>query len=204
MTLAITHEYQQAIEDEWATLAGPGTWLTGGQRVGVAEQARAANAGATASTPQLSESMIEAARLLSADAASARGPWVDSLYAAGLQPLEYVEILGIVARLNAVDTFLFGIGHDERPLPAPLAGEPSRSTVEGADFNGGWAPTVGPAGAPSSLTAIEAEKDAMFAIHGAFYLSLPDMASMDIVKDLQRDQLELVASRTSMLNDCFY
>ena len=204
MPLAIDDSYQLAIDDEWRRIASPGTWLTGQQRIEIAIQARAAHVAASADTPSLTAPMTEAARVLSSDAASARGPWVQSLYDGGLEPLEYVEILGIVARLNAIDTFLFGVGHAERSLPQPIAGEPSLKLVDGADFNGGWAPTVGPAGAPSSLTAVDAERIAMFEIHGAFYLSLEQMMDMGIVRDLQRDQLELIAARTSMINDCFY
>jgi hypothetical protein len=204
MQLGIDETFEKAISDEWSRLASPGTWLTGQQRVDLAQQARAAHQGTSITTTSLAAPMTEAARLLSADAAAARGPWVQALYDADLDPLEYVEILGVVARLNAIDTFLFGVGHPERPLPTPIAGDPTLQLVDGADFNGAWAPTVGPAGAPSSLTAIDAERVAMFDIHSAFYLSLEQMGQMDIVKDLQRDQLELIAARTSMINDCFY
>lgn len=193
-----------AIDREWDRLAAPGTWLDGHQRVSVAAQARSADHSGAVDTPTLTDPMVAAARQLSAAAMSTRAEWVQGLYDAGLDPLEYVEILGIVARLSAVDTYLRGIGAAERQLPAPQPGEPTRQVAVGAGFNGGWAPTVGEAGAPSSLSAVPAESDALFDIHGAFYLSLTEMASMDIVKELTRPQMELVAARTSLLNDCFY
>lgn len=203
-SLGLTREYEAAIDREWARLAAPGTWLTGHQRVAIAAQARSALKHQVLDTPSATPPMVEAARVISAEASEAREQWVESLYNNGLDPLEYVEILGVVARLTAIDTFLFGIGHPERPLPEPSDGDPSREPVDGAVINGGWAPTVGPAGAPSALTAIDAERDAMFDIHSAFYLSLEEMGDMGIVKDLQRDQLETVAARTSLINDCFY
>lgn len=47
--------------------------------------------------------------------------------------------------------------------------------------------------------------DAMFDVHGALYLTIQEMGDLEIVRDgLERAQMELVAARTSMLNDCFY
>lgn len=195
---------RDALDAQWRHIAGPGTWLTGEQRVAVCRQARAARRGDAVDTVELTTPMAEAARRLSSDAPATREAWVRGLYDAGLDPLEYVEILSLVARLAAIDTFAFGIGDTERPLPSPQPGEPSRVRVDGAGFDGAWAPTVGPAGAPSALSAIAAERDAWLELHGALYLSLDEMGRMDIVKDLSRAQLELVAARTSLLNDCFY
>ena len=44
----------------------------------------------------------------------------------------------------------------------------------------------------------------MFELHGVLYLSLDEMADPTIEKTLTRAQMELIAARTSLLNDCFY
>lgn len=142
-TLAIAPPYKELIEREWDRIGSPGTWLTGSQRVEVAVQARAAKADVEVAAADLSEPAVEAARTISAAAHEIRGPWVASLIDRGMTHLDYVEILGIVARLTAVDTFLFGVGQPERPLPTAKPGEPSRAIVAGATINRGWAPTVG-------------------------------------------------------------
>ena len=49
-----------------------------------------------------------------------------------------------------------------------------------------------------------AEIAAMFALHGVLYLSLEEMMDLEVVKGLTRAQMELLAARTSLLNDCFY
>jgi len=202
--LATPTPYEDLIRREWSRIASAGTWLTGAQRVAVAAQARAAKAELAVTTPELASTAIEAARTISTAAHEIRGPWVKSLYERGLGELEYIEILGVVARLTSIDTFLFGLGQPERPLPQPLQGEPSRQVVDEATINGGWAPTVGVAFAPNALSAVKAEAAAMMDLHDVMYLSIEQMGMIDIVRDLQRDQLETVAARTSLINDCFF
>jgi hypothetical protein len=116
-----------------------------------------------------------------------------------------------VARLRAVDTFLFGLGIGLRSLPDPVAGQASRELVDEAEISNGWVPTVGPAWPLTVLSSVEAENRAMDDVHSALYLSAtfdekgPSMGNMQIVRDgLNRSQMEFVAARTSLVNDCFY
>ena len=44
----------------------------------------------------------------------------------GLTDVEYVEILGLVARFTCFDIFARGIGVSLRPLPLPQSGRPSQ------------------------------------------------------------------------------
>ncbi len=200
---ALTSDYVSGLDHEWERLRSPGTWWTGAQRVAIAAVARAARADQVLNPPELPEPAIEAAARLSAHP-HINQAWVDSLAAKGLAAPAYVEILGVVARVNAVDTFLFGIDAPERPLPEPLDGEPSRELVADAAINGAYVPTVGEAWAPNALSAVAAEVDAMLGLHDVLYLSMPEMGDMKIEKGLTRAQMEFVAARTSVLNDCFY
>ncbi len=197
-------DYIAAIERQWDLLARAGTWFTGQQRVDIARAARAARDGVISDDMSLSEAARGAARAIAATPASIRANDVQRWYDAGLTGEEYVEILGVVARLVAVDTFLFGLGQPERPLPEPIAGEPSRQIVSGAHLNGGWAPTVGAAFPTTALSAVPAEFDAMAELAAAFYIALDGMADLALVNGLQRDQMEVVAARTSLINDCFF
>lgn len=201
--LPLGHDYIEGLNAEWTALAGPGTWWTGAERVAIADHARAAREGTVAGDSTLTTAAIEAATRL-ATQPHVDEQWVSSVLAGGITPEAYVELLGIVGRLSAVDSLMFGIGAQPQPLPAPADGEPTRTLAEGAAMNGGLAPTVGPAGAPSALSAVPAELDTMFALHGVLYLSLDEMAEPTIEKTLTRAQMELIAARTSLLNDCFY
>ncbi len=194
--------YAAILDAQWRQLGAAGEWLTGAERVEIARTTRAARS--ADGGPMPADPAHEAAWVFGGDPAAPRAGWVDRLEADGLDRTTYVEILGICARVAAIDTFLYGLGQPERPLPMPEAGEPTHTTVADARIDGGFAPTVGPAFPPTALSAVPVELDAMMQLHGALYLSLREMGDLEIMKDLDRRQLELVAARTSLLNDCFF
>ena len=205
MNIAVDLDIAAAADREWKRLAAPGTWFTGAERVAIARTARGGDPGA-----ELSEAAADAARRIHDEPATITEDWVVSLEATGLPRLAYVEVLGVVARLRTLDTFTFGVGREPRPLPDPVAGEPSRREVAEAGFDGGWVPTVGAAGPPNALSGVQAEHDALHDLHGHLYLEPRGgdgyaMGNMKVVRDgLNRSQIEFVASRTSLLNDCFF
>jgi hypothetical protein len=184
-----------------AAVARPGTWLSGEERVAVAAAAR--NAADGAPMPGV-VSVASVAHTVSVAATTIRGEWVSSLPSQGIDLGAYAETIGVVGRLWAVDTFCFAMGLDRPALPAPSPGEPSQQTEPMAAPNGGWIPTVGPAGAANSLSSVPQEHNALHDVLAAFYLSGAGMLDPDADRGLHRTQMELVASRTSWLNDCFY
>ena len=204
MTTALLTEFDELVGREWARLASAGTWWTGEERISIAADARGA-VGNAAPTGALSDAATEAARRVAVEAATIRSVDVERWADRGLDGYAYVELVGIVSRLMAVDVAAFGLGLDERPLPAALTGEPTRRKPDGAEVTTGWVPTVGPANAPACMTAVPPEVDAMFDVHGVLYLSLEQMADLQIERNgIHRTQLELAAGRTSWLNECFY
>jgi len=203
-SLTLGQGYVDGLNAEWQHLARAGTWWTGSERIAVAAVARAARERQPQPSVALPESAVRAATRLAGEP-HIDADWVRALTDDGLQIEAYVEILGIVARLSAVDSFMFGIGADApHALPQPTAGSVSKQMVDAAGSNGGLVPTVGPASAPNALSAVSAETDAMLALHGVLYLSIAEMSELEIVKDLTRAQMEFIAARTSFLNDCFF
>lgn len=189
-------------EREWIRLARPGTWLTGERRV---EAARAARFDDSPNTP-----LGIAARRIYDAPASITQAWIADLEAGGLTLLEYVEVVGITARLRALDTLDFGHESPLWQLPDPIAGEPTRLSVD-ATVDGGWVPTIGVAFPTTVLSSVPAENDAMNDVHSELYLAPTGdrdgfaMGNMQVVRDgLGRPQMEFIASRTSLLNDCFF
>lgn len=203
MTPQLTQTYADGLDRELLHLSSPGTWWTGAERVAIAGVARTAREGQPQQATVLPAAAAAAAIRLSSEG-HADAAWIDELTEAGLAIEAYVEILGIVARLSAVDSFMFGIGAEPQALPAPLVGEPSGEIVAAAGLDRGLVPTVGPASAPNALSAVQAETDAMLDLHGVLYLSLDEMADLEIEKSLTRPQMEFVAARTSFLNNCFF
>jgi hypothetical protein len=204
MSTTLTTEFEALVDREWDRMANAGTWWTGAERVAIANEARRAHHGAPA-TGDLPAAATEAARRVSVEASTIRQVDIDRWADNGLDPFAYVELVSVVSRLAAIDISAFGLGFNDRPLPDPQPGEPSRQRPDDAVVSDGWVPTVGPAWAPGSLSAVPAEVDAMFDVHGVLYLSLDQRGDNEIVRDgIHRTQIELTAARTSWLNDCFY
>lgn len=194
-------EIDDVIDDQWRRFGEPGTWLTGDERVAVVRAARSA--------PPLDEddapvTITEVAGLVSHRAATIGSDTVDLIEAAGIDRSTYVEIVGLVSRATAIDTFERGIGRRPRELPEPADGEPSRESAPEARRRAGWVSTVGAIGPPTALTSVPREAADQEALHGALYLSYSGMSDLDVDRGLHRTQMELVAARVSLLNDCFF
>ena len=197
-------EFERLVDREWARLAAVGTWWTGGERLAIAADARLAHAGDPPSGI-LPRPVEEATRRVAVEAATIRGTDVARWEMEGLNSFAYVEIVGIVARLAAIEATAFGLGHKERLLPEPLAGEPSCRRADGAAITTGWAPTVGPAAARSSLSAVPAEAEAMLDLQDVLYLPPADIDDWQAVRDgLTRSQIELAAARAAALDRCVH
>ena len=116
----------------------------------------------------------------------------------------YVELVGVVSRLSAVDTFHLALGIPLEPLPEPEPGEPSQMEEPLARHGAAWVPMVGGASITQALSLVDAESTAQEDLHGPLYLTYEEMAELDFVRGLNRAQMELVAARTSAINECFY
>ena len=204
--LPINDELAAAFRLVWDRLATPGTWWTGTERVAIAEVARLAYKGNDGTAhPSLPAPAVAAASLLSRKPAGVTKRLIQEWEGAGLEPTRYVELVGVVAQVTAVDTFHRALVIDLEPLPPPRPGEPSRQLPETpAQANRAWVPMVGPPTIPSSLSAVPAEMDALEELHGPMYLTYEEMGNPSIQKGLSRAQIELVAGRTSAINECFF
>lgn len=192
---------------EWSELGRPGTWWDGAQRVDIARVARAAWGGRGVDEETALPAVVaEAAATVGGDPGVIRAPMVDAWYQRGLEPEPYVELVGISARMSAIDSFHRAMGLALEPFPDPVEGEPSRRFANPPPRRSSrsFAPTVGPPTIPSVLTAVPAESDALWRLSDAMYLTEEEMSRPDTFKGMKRTQIELIAARTSLYNDCFY
>jgi hypothetical protein len=214
-TLPVTDEIASALRAEWQRLAAPGTWLAGDQRVAVAAEARAARGAAggqghTRRQParaggdgaELDPVLAEAARRVAATPSALTGEWVADVVARGPGVAPYVETVGVVARLAAVDAYVAGVGAAAEALPEPVAGEPSREPNPRARPRAAFVPTEGGDDPPRMLSAVPAERDAQAQLNDALYLTEAQMDELAAGRELSRPQMELVAARVSYLNGC--
>lgn len=188
----------------WLHMGGPGATWTGAERVTLAAEARSARGGGPGESQRLPGPAVDAARAIAASPSSVRRTWIESLIARGLEISQYVEIVGIVSRLVATDTFFEAMGLPHLDLPDPSPGLPSGDVNGEARSGRAWVPMAGPRSITQALSLVPAEHAELARFHGPMYLTFEEMDDPQIAKGLSRPQMELVAARTSALNECFY
>ncbi|MDX2344781.1 MAG: hypothetical protein QNL12_14135 [Acidimicrobiia bacterium] len=204
-TIPIREDLAVAFRGAWHRLAAPGTWWTGSERVALAGVARNAYADHTSTDSALPAAAQHAAATLGKAPAAVTEDSIVSWEAQGLDTNRYVELVAVVAMTTAIDTFHRGLELKLEPLPTPQPGSPSRTVPElRATKTKAWVPMVGPPTIPTSLSAVPAEMEALETLHGPMYLSYQEMSDPAIQRGLSRAQMELVAGRTSAINECFF
>ncbi len=169
----------------------------------IAASARAARQGSPPEQWSLPSSALQAASLLGATPARASRSWAESTIA-DLGPGPYVELVGVVSRTAAVDSFYRAVGSALARFPDPVAGDPSGVVDQAARLGAAWVPMVGGSSIVGALSAVPPEAEAQEDMHGPLYLTYEQMGDLQFERGLSRPQMELVAARTSALNECFY
>lgn len=197
-------ELVAAIDRCWDELARPGTWWDAAAKAEIVVVARGARSGDRASECGLPGAARDIAALLAAAPAVTSETLVRAACDAIGEP-HYVELVGVVARVVAVDTFLACLGHEPLAAPAPVAGEPTRTPPpDGIRRNHTWVAMAMPV-PPFVLGAVPDAMAAMNDLSEPLYMPMSDMGDPDWRRgDLHRTQVELVAATVSHENECFY
>ena len=195
----------EAIQEAMASIAAPGSYFTGGERLALAANARLAR-GLSPGAPELPPVVAEAAARVAVEAMTSRVDHVATWESDGRNVLAYVELVAVVALICSIDSYRVALGAELDPLPDPGSGDPDPTVDERALKTNAWVPTVGPALAPTALSALPNEKATKAALGAVWYLTDDVIHQYDVEpgRELSRPQMELVASRTSWLNECFF
>jgi alkylhydroperoxidase family enzyme len=143
----------------WEHIAAPGTWLTGAERVAVAEETRRARSCALCRSRKealspyaidgehdhagsLPPAMVDVIHRVTTDAARLTESWYRSLSDQGLTAEAYVELLGVAVVVISVDRFHHAMGLPLEAMPDPLDGEPSRVRPDGVAEGEAWVPML--------------------------------------------------------------
>ena len=230
----------------WRRIARAGAWFDGKTRVAIAAETRhAPDCALCAGRKQslspygmdgthdgpgaLPERVVEQVHRIVTDPARLTRGWFDALMAAGTRDTEYVEIVGVVATVVAIDTFCRAVGAPLHPLPAPQEGKPHNRRPRTAHQRGeAWVPMIHPkdlevepdtaeeqslatywGGVPANirraLSLVPEEAYEWFRLVEVQYL--PGKAMRDFANEyraITHAQIELIAGRVSVLNQCFY
>ncbi len=199
-------------------IAEPGAWWSGADRLAIVREARAApscrlcaqkKAALSANAVQgehdhgseLPLIATEAIHGIRNDSGRLTRRWFDDVIDMGLQQEAYVELVGVVASSVVVDTFAQGIGLDLPVLPEPKDGAPTFERSDDVVDAGAWLPSAraGSANILRSLGLVPSASALFFGAFGSSYYLRPNPAFA-----IGRRQVELVASRVSAVNECFY
>lgn len=190
------------LSDAWQAFGKPGTWYTATERIRFAELARSARTGLDV---EVTDPASEVTVVIAARPTSTTQSWVDEMVEA-VGEEQYVELMGISARVVMGDTFLRLLGLDPVPFPDPRPGQPSRERVDPRPKRiRSWI-AVGPALVPPFTQVLVPDENAItYPLIEALYMTGQDMEDPDFQRaDIHRTQIELVAATVSHGNECFY
>ncbi len=180
----------------------PGQHAT--ERIGLAEYVRSSRSGDTQPWIDLPEPLLHLAATLFTDPGLVDRAVVRSAADASGEAMT-VEAISIVSMLSAVDGTHRALTADLEPLPVPLDGAPTGSIADGLRERRTHVPM--PAGAiPVALDLLPDVGVVFQESFGPQYMTGAEMALDDFERSpgLNRAQIEVVSSRTSMHNKCFY
>jgi hypothetical protein len=173
--------------------------------------------------------MVEQIHRIVTDPGRLTRKWFDTVIASGTPDTEYVETVGVVVTVVSIDTFCRALGTAAHPLPAPIAGEPLRRRPQTAHQRGeAWVAMIHPkdlegeletpeeqrlasywggglANIRRALSLVPEEAYAWFQLVETQYLQgkwMRDFANE--YRAITHAQIELIAGRVSVLNQCFY
>jgi hypothetical protein len=210
-----------AFEAAWAWLAEPGGSWSATENLAIVEAARAATPRpvydrrpasidhlATDVGPgeALSPLVIDTVERVAVEAGSIDRKWaLDVIRELG--DVAYAELVAVIATAVTIDLACRLLGRDIEPLPQPKAGEPTGERATETIDIGAFLPTAagfGGANVAKSLSIAPTANLMRLGVVRALYsgdrfgeLRWDDGA-------LNRPQVELIAARTSALNECFY
>ena len=236
--LPVRDDLAAAHRRAWARLAAPGEWWAGAVRIAIAGETRAspdcdfcrerkaalspyAATGTHTAATDLPDVLVDVIHRIRTDAERLTRRFYDTALAGGLSDAEYVETVGVMATVIAIDSFCDAMGLPRHALPAPVAGEPRRQRPAGVKDGLAWVPTLAPedvseaeAGMYDGLAAVNIHRALSLVpeeVVGFFDLDavhyLPDSQLRDFgteYRALTHAQIEFLAARVSAINQCVY
>ena len=202
--VAVRPDLRYAYVSLWDHFRRPGPVLNGRQRVELLRATRSRSASTAAGGLGIEASLGVLADTLYHDPIAVDGKLVRSTADTVGDPAT-VEVAALVSMLSAVDGTHRALGAELEPLPEPLPGEPTGEIAEGLKRRRTHLP-VPPGPIPVMFDLLPYEGAAFQALFGPQYMTGWEMALDTFQRSpgLDRAQMELVSSRTSIHNECFY
>ena len=202
----------------WDYLGQPGNWWTGDERLAIAEEVRSSNPRKiwervgnledySKSTEATLSSYEKAVVRLVANETSAIDKATFDGISAFMGDNKYAELAAVISQIVPIDHLFDSLGIEREKLPVAIEGQLSferpSELVEGVAF----LPTFSTHGLPHvavSLSLAQADNARRMLLVRAMYSGSSFGEMIWEHRNLSRPQIELVAARTSALNECFY
>ena len=202
----------------WDHLGRPGAWWTGPQRIAIAEHVRKSAPRPLWDRPPPLETLSDEANgeLTIFEAAVVERVAV-SPSSISIETYEhiiermgenkYAELAAVISQIVPIDHLHDALGLEREELPVPREGAITTERPSGLVTGIGFLPTLPTEGLPHVAVALSlslADNARRMLLVRAMYSgdSFNDMVWTH--RSLNRPQVELVAARTSALNECFY
>ena len=202
----------------WDHLGRPGAWWTGPQRIAIAEHVRKSAPRPLWDMPPPLETLSDEANgeLTIFEAAVVERVAVSpssiniETYEHIIQRMgenKYAELAAVISQIVPIDHLHDALGLGREELPVPREGAITTERPSGLVTGVGFLPTLPTEGLPHVAVALSlslADNARRMLLVRAMYSgdSFNDMVWTH--RSLNRPQVELVAARTSALNECFY
>ncbi len=204
-------------------LAAPGDWLTAAQRCDAWDQARQAATnpldlerkaalspyavvGDHPATAELSAAAVEVVHRVASDPGRLTRTWAD-IQIAALGEETYTELVGVVAIAMVIDRYRLAMGLQTVAIPEPVPGDPARERPKDIGDIGAWVSQSTDktlANVSRTLSMVPVTNATWRSLVTSHYSRGPEFMNLAWDQALTRPQTELVATRTTALNECFY
>ncbi len=204
-------------------IAAPGDWTTGPERVEAWEHVRDARSNALdrsrkesispnaildrhANGRELNAVDVEIVHRVTSDPGRLTQAWADEAMSE-IGEERYTELVAVTAIAQSLDTFEAALGLPLSPLPNAHDGAPTRQRPDDVGPIGAWvSQTQGPTRANVSRTfsLVPTTNVLWRELVDSHYARGHEFMDMCWERALSRPQTELVAARTTGLNECFY
>ncbi len=214
----VDDEIVDACRSAWDHLGTPGAWWTGRQRIAIAEQIRAsAPRPLWDKAPELTDvddspdgelSAFERAlteRITTQPSSIDHKTYLHIVDRIGED--KYAELAAIATQVVPIDQLHSALGLDREPLPQAEDGEPTGERPDDLVDDVAFLPTAPPNGMAHvavSLSLAEADNARRLRLVRSMYSGRAFGEMVWTHRALSRPQIELVAAKTSALNECFY
>ena len=214
----VPDEVIQSFKIVWQNLGEPGAWWTGHQRIEIAKEVRNSKRPALgARTKDLSQYSHEETDSISSYVKAVirkityESSTIDrDAYGSIVEVLgedRYAELAAIVTQVVPIFTLADILDCPREELPTAQDGSTTQERPDGLVDNVAFLPTFSPKGLPHiavSLSLAQADNARRMLLVRSMYSGTNFNDMVWEHRCLSRQQIELVAARTSAINECFY